>query len=133
MPWINDEYYYTRGILDAIVEWYCLLYDRQMKIGTYQITHLLTLVEFKADFDIALDSIGRGKWRGLTSHNFNNYGQFGRMQRVIIASILGITDYELRAFGFSDAKQLRYEGYKRMVGFLNENKARILPCPKSQS
>jgi len=121
MPWINDTYYYTRGIVNAIVEWYCLLYDRQMQIGPYQITHLFTLVEFKADFDIALDSIGRGEWRGLTSHNFNDYRQFGRMQRVIIASILGITDYELQSFGFNDAKQLRYEAYKRILGVLNEN------------
>jgi len=121
MPWNNDIYYYTQGIVNAIVEWYCLLYDRQMIIGTYQITHLFTLVEFKADFDIALDSIGRGEWRGLTSHRFNDYRQFGRMQRVIIASILGIKDYELRAFGFNDAKQLRYEARKRMLGILNKN------------
>jgi len=133
MPWINDIYYYTRSVVDAIVEYYGLLYDRQLKIGPYQITHLFTLVEFKTDFDMALDSIGRGKWRGLTSHNFNNYRQFGRMQRVIIASILGIDDYELRAFGFSDAKQLRYEAYKRMLGILNENKARVLPRPQHPS
>ena len=121
MPWINDTYYYTRSVVNAIVEWYYLLYDRQMIIGPYQITHLFTLVEFKADFDIALDSIGRGEWRGLKSHNFNDYRQFGRMQRVIIASILGITDYELQAFGFNDAKQLRYEAHKRILGVLNEN------------
>jgi len=125
MPWINDEYYYTRGILDAIVEWYCLLYDRQLIIGTYQITHLFTLVEFKADFDIALDSIGRGEWRGLEDSRFNAYKYFGKQQQIVIAGILGIQDYELERMGFYGIPRLRGDAYSRILDALNTKVIRV--------
>lgn len=125
MPWINDTYYYTRGVVNAIVEWYCLLYDRQMVIGTHQITHLFTLVEFKADFDMALDSIGRGEWREPVNHNFNAYKYFGKQQQVVIADILGIGDDELMARGFYGIPQLRGDAYSRMLDALNSKVVRV--------
>jgi len=125
MTWINDTYYYTRGVVDAIVTWYFSLYERQMIIGQYQITHLFTLVEFKADFDIALDSIGRGEWRGLPSHDFNNYKYFGKQQRVVIADILGVSDGELTARGFYKIPQLRGDAYSRILDALNSKVVRV--------
>ena len=124
MPWVNDTYYYTRGVVSAIVEWYCLLYDRQLIIGPYQITHLFTLVEFKADFDIALDSIGRGDWRGVVDPNFKAYKYFGKEQQVVIAGILGIGDNELTARGFYQIPQLRGKAYSRILDALNSKVVR---------
>ena len=90
-------------------------------IGDYQITGLYELIDFKVDFDKALDSIGRADWDTLTSIDFYDYKYYGRLQKVVIADILGITDYELEARGFYDIPRLRGMAYSRMAENLNRN------------
>ena len=128
MPWIKDEFYYTVGTLKAVADWYDTVnsYDAYsniyevMMIGDHQIVNQWSLMEFKADFDIALDSIGRGEWDGLTSSDFGDYKQLGKQQRVVIADIIGVPDYQLESWGFYDIPQLRGNAYGRMLSFLNE-------------
>ena len=129
MPWVNDRFYYTRGILEAIADWYDRKNDygatssiyEVLVIGDYQIVNAWGLVDFKADFDMALDYIGHGEWQGLTSLVFRDYKYFGKQQRIVIADILGILDDELSGWGFYEIPQLRGQAYGRMVAFLNEN------------
>ena len=121
MPWVEDVYYYTAGILRAIVECYDTLHE-VLTIGDYKIVNRYSLAEFKADFDISLSSIGRGKWEGVTGEKFTGYKRYGRMQRIIIAQILGINDYELEGLGFYDIPKLRGLAYFRMLENLNDRK-----------
>ena len=73
-----------------------------------------------ADFDMALDKIGKGKWTGLIDDlKFSDYKRFGRLQWVVIAGIIGIEDYELEGLGFYQIPQLRGRAYKWMVNCLN--------------
>lgn len=111
--WIQDIYFYKKGTLKAIAEGYeCLYSDAPL-------AELFSVAEYKADFDRALSSIGRGKWEGLVSSDFGNYRHFGKQQRVIIADILGITDYKLKGLGFYEIPQLRGQAYSRMMDSLN--------------
>ena len=121
MPWIEDEYFYTIGILKAIADWYKVIASVLM-IGNYQIVNRYAIALFKADFDTALSSIGKGKWEGVTGEKFTNYKRYGRMQRIIIAQILGIADHELEGFGFYDIPKLRGLAYFRMLENLNDRK-----------
>ncbi len=121
MVWVNDEYFYSVGVLKAIASWYDILSEVLM-IGDYQITDQFALALYKADFDMALQAIGKENWRGLTSSIFQDYSHFGRLQRIVIADILGIADYELQGLGFYDIPQLRGMAYYRMVEYLNERK-----------
>ena len=68
----------------------------------------------KLDFDNALDSIGKGHWTGIDSVNSN----FGRLQRVVIADILGIEDCELEKLKFVRVQNLKAIAYRRMLDFL---------------
>jgi len=81
-----------------------------------------SLVEYKADFDTALNELGRGKWCGLQSHDFSDYKDFGQYQRAIIASILDIGDYKLKALGLPRSRQYRQEAFIEMARFLNGNR-----------
>lgn len=86
-----------------------------------EITDLYSIAEYKADFDISLDSIGRGKWTGdIEDREFKDFRGFGRLQRLVIADILNVSDNELEAGGFRDVKRLRGYGYYLMRKRLNE-------------
>ena len=113
MAWVNNTYFYRIGTLKAIAFGYECLYSDA------HIANLYSVAEFKADFDMALDAIGRGKWRSLTSFNFKAYRYFGKQQRIIIADILNISDRELQSSGFYEVSKLRGMAYRRMVDFLN--------------
>ena len=89
---------------------------------TNDITLPDSLVEYKADFDTALNELGRGKWCGLQSHDFSDYKDFGQYQRAIIASILDIGDYKLKALGLPRSRQYRQEAFIEMARFLNGNR-----------
>jgi len=148
MPWNNDIYYYKIGTLNAIAKGYSSLYtdglllnlgnddsgddsQKDKRIKSHKVKEcgqvynrilLQGIAEYKADFDNALSSIGKGDWNGLTSPKFKDYRYFGRLQRAIIAVILGITDREMEAWGFWDVRKYRHMAYKRMAVFLNEEK-----------
>jgi hypothetical protein len=111
--WINDVFYYSVGMLKAIAFNYESLYTDAPDGALFYIA------ESKADFDRALDAIGRGKWRGLTNDNFGSYRYFGRQQQIVIADILDIKDYKLEGYGFYEIPQLRGQAYSKMMVFLN--------------
>ncbi len=120
MPWINDyTYCYTPSILKSIAGSYSSIYEVGIEISFHSIYNLYAIAEYKADFDMALSAIGKGSWTGLESPNFNYYKYCGRLQRIVIADILGIGDYELEAWGFYQIPQLRGRAYSRMAENLN--------------
>jgi len=120
MPWINDTYYYTKRTLQAIAETYDSIYWDGLLLGNYHIDYLKSIAEYKADFDRALDFIGRGYWRGTTKSK--HYRQFGKLQRLIIGDILGKEDWELGGWGLYDVSKLRGIAYFRMLEYLNERR-----------
>ena len=119
MPWVSDtEYIYTPKVLDAVAVGYNSIYER-LDLGVHIVTEMDRLIEYKADFDLALSSIGRGHWDGLNETDFMSYSDCGRWQRVIIARILGIDDFELQAYGFWQVPQARGAAYSSMCKILN--------------
>jgi len=122
--WYNDDYVYTPGILRGIatsyhhiyqrIEWYTKARSEPIVINDPQV-----LVEYKIDFDRALNEIGRGTWTG-------NYDiaikTFGRLQGVVIADINEIEDSELEVFGYYQIPQMKGRAYSRMSEFLNVRK-----------
>jgi hypothetical protein len=122
MVWINDVYYYSKSILKAIARHYSSLYEDGLLIANHHINYLHSVAEYKADFDMALNAIGRGKWNGSLHPNFGHYRYYGRLQQIIIADILGLLDYHLTGLGFYDIPKLRGMAYFRMTEFLNERK-----------
>jgi hypothetical protein len=130
MPWINEtEFYYSSKLLRQIAESYHHIYEGIVikswnetidgqTIGCERcISNPWEIAECKADFDKALSAIGRGKWQGIASEKLSNYKGFGRLQRIVIADIVGIDDYELK--GFYDIPRLRGYAYSQMARFLN--------------
>ena len=124
MSWVNDIYYYSAGILKAIAESYDSIYEDGLLLANHYISYLYAIAEYKADFDRALLEIGKGEWGGLTSQNLKDYRYYGRLQQVIIADILGITDCYLAGLGFYDIPKLRGLAYYRMAERLNSNDRR---------
>ena len=123
MPWIEDRFYYTRGILKDIARCYDGIYGG-LTINDHYIVNDFDVAEFKADFDRALDELGRAKWDGITHCNFSQYKYFDRKQRIIIAYILGLrSDDKLEAWGFWEARKYRYKVLNEMVSILNERRA----------
>ena len=121
MPWEGGQYRYTKGLLMAIARNYSMMSEGLELRASQLITNPWSLAEYKADFDMALQSIGRGRWTGaISSHEFRDYRSFGRLQRLIIAEILGINDYELERLGFHKIRQIRSYGYYLMCRHLNE-------------
>lgn len=119
MGWVNGEYFYTTGVLRAIAANYLTLYNGfpvSWRKDEYDLTNI---AEYKADFDRALNAIGKGAWAGkLMPWTF--YRRYGRCQRTVIANILGITDYELSLQGFYGIGRLRGYAYYLMCRQLNK-------------
>jgi len=82
----------------------------------YSNLHGFTTIDDKIDFDMALRSLGKGAWTGGNLYDFCHYHQYGKLQKVIIARILGIPDEEL---DFTRIPQLRGIAYFRMADWLN--------------
>ena len=122
MGWNIDKlhYTYTVGTLKAIAFCYTDIY----LIGFHRTMNPYGIAEYKADFDMALDSIGKGHWQDLYSIFFRSYRYYGKAQQVVIADVLGITDWELQAYGFYQIPQLRGKAYKWMADFLNNSYGR---------
>ena len=122
MPWVSaTEYVYTPKVLDAVAVGYTSIYSH-LTLGVHTVTSMDRLIEYKADFDLALDSIGRGHWDTLNETDFRAYSDYGKLQSVVIARILGIEDYELQPYGFYQVPQARGTAYRYMCQFLNGGK-----------
>jgi len=132
LMWINDVFYYSVGNLKGIAEHYESLYTNAHLAVLYYVA------ESKADFDRALDNIGRGKWRGLENHKFGAYKYFGKQQQTVIADIIfgekeGKATQELERYGFYEISQLRGNAYHNMGVFINEIHSYDLKTGDSQS
>lgn len=124
MGWEKDRLHYTYapGTLRRIADCYCSLYNRELvRLAELFLpkASLFIIAEYKADFDISLSAIGKGHWSGIVDSDFRAYRYFGRMQQVVIADILGITDNELGGLGFYRIPRLRGLAYRWMANFLN--------------
>ena len=119
--WKNDEYIYTKGILNSIAKSYDHIYkDIETKSGMLLEANTLSIAEYKADFDRSLNAIGKGNWTGeIDNKEFIDFRHFGNLQRMVIADIYGITDGELEALGFYQIPQLKGRAYKWMANKLN--------------
>ena len=58
MPWHDDKFYYTSGLLRAIAENYTVLYDGLPR-WYGELMNPWELAEYKADFDQARSSLNR--------------------------------------------------------------------------
>jgi len=117
--WKNDEYIYTKGILGSIAKSYDHIYNGiETKSGMLLEANTLSIAEYKADFDRALNAIGQSNWTGeIDNKEFIDFRYFGKLQCIVIADIYGID--ELESWGFYDVPRLRGYAYSVMVKFLN--------------
>lgn len=119
--WNGDEYVYAKKTLKAIAEGYREIYEGLALSWRSEIVNEWSIAEFKADFDMALDSIGRGRWSGdIEGKEFRDYRHFGRLQRVVIADIFDIDDKTLEGLGFIRLENMRGIAYSRMAHNLND-------------
>ena len=114
MPWQKDDTYsYSIGELKQIAAHY----------EDYGPGRGFNIIEYKADFDMALTAIGRGYWDGrIEGKKFGMFKGFGRRQQMIIADIFGISNSELWRMGFYSIGKLRYRAYTEMANHLNGGK-----------
>ena len=85
--WVDDVYFYSVKTLKVIAWSYRTIYEGLPLY--YEVHNPFKLAEFKADFDRALSAIGRGKWTGINGSKISNYRGFGKLQKVVIADIIG--------------------------------------------
>ena len=104
--WVDDTYFYSVRTLKVIAENYKAIYDGLP--WYHEVHNPFKLAEFKADFDRALSAIGRGKWTGIKGFKISNYRGFGKLQKVVIADIIG--EYATGNGGLA---------YRWMADFLN--------------
>lgn len=116
--WKGNQFYYSQRLLRTIAENYCHLYEGLPQFGEL-IVNPWRLVEYKVDFDLALQSLGKGKWMGDIRGSFKDYSHFGGLQQIIISDIMGIEDGELERLGFYNIKAFKSYAYKLAVKFLN--------------
>lgn len=114
--WVGDQFFYSKRLLKIIAENYCNIYEGLPLSSGVEVTNPWAIAEYKADFERALQSIGRGKWDGEVTE-FKHYRNYGKLQRIVIADILGIRDIELE--GFYSVPRLRGYAYYLMCLFLN--------------
>lgn len=128
----RTEYRYAKGTLIAIARSYEDLSASRFPVMVWgqrdydrETTNLWIIAEIRADFDMALSSIGRKHWDGWEGKNFETYKTYGRLQRIVIADMLNMFDYELRSYGFREIPQMRGTAYSRMLEFLNVKRVKF--------
>jgi len=118
--WQGNEYVYSARTLKVTARFYDKIYQGLPLSFTFEVTDPLQIAEYRADFDRALDAIGRGCWDGqIDDKDFWDFKFFGKLQRIVIADIYGIADEELEGRGFYRIPQMRGRAYRRMVECLN--------------
>lgn len=118
---MENQYYYSVGTLKDIAACYSEEGIEFYSKHIYRYTDVdpWSVAEYRADFDRALNSIGKGIWTGNIANDFRVYKYYGNLQRVVIADIMGITDDELSKLGFYQIGQLRGRAYRWMANYLN--------------
>lgn len=118
--WQDNEYVYSKGMLKRIAYSYQHIYQGIGGLNN-DIVDWRSIAEYKADFDRALNGIGRGHWTGnIDELTFRDFKSFGRLQRIVIADIYGIADGELEQDGLYRIQNLRSIAYGRMLQILND-------------
>ena len=135
--WKGDEYRYSKWLLERIAQSYGHIYDRivlevyTVILDGYKVERERcikgeqTLIEYKVDFEGALAKLGNSRHPSrapkldLSSYDFKTYSKYSRLQQIVIADILGITDWELLGRGFYDIPRLRGYAYSIMAKYLN--------------
>lgn len=117
------EYYYSSRLLKTIADNYEHIYEG-IPFWAYEVTNPWSIAEYKADFDIALSNIGKGRWRGTNGYQLVDYPGFGILQKMVIARIIGIDDYELERMGYERPWRLRGLAFREMADILNGGYAR---------
>jgi len=122
--WDNNKYYYSFKMVQVIAGNYTKIYQ-----GIGNITNPFNIAEYKADFDTALNRLGRGHWDGniLDGYDevirefgyFTRYRGYGKLQICIIADIYGATDRELERRGIWNPDKLKPMAYGYLVSVLN--------------
>ena len=118
MGWNGNEYFYSKHTLRTIAANYLNIYEGLPLSLNEEVVNPWALAEYKADFDMALRNIGRGRWIGEKGE-FKSFRHYGRLQQIIIADIMGIDDYELEDLGFYDISRLKGYAYYLMQIYLN--------------
>jgi hypothetical protein len=91
--WQNDKYYYSKHILKEIAYRYDAFYEGIEGNYNNDIVNPWSLAEFAADFTMAFNKIGRGKWSGEINDIPVNYRRmFGKLQSTVLSDILGEND-----------------------------------------
>ena len=137
MPWVNDEFKYSKWLLKKIALSYQHICDR-IVLDSYtvildghpveeerRIRGPFHLAEYKADFDQALSAIGKEKWQGITGDKLSDYKRFNKLQLSIIADILGNDD--------PMEPQMRGYAYRAMANYLNGLPLWNLPLVKHKT
>ncbi len=123
LPWVSDtQYKYTAGILKAVASYYWSLYSGGLSVSPWKVelTNDWVVAEYKADFDVALNAIGRGRWKGTVRvQKARELRAFGRLQRVVIADICQLPDTQLVQTGCYQITQMRGRAYSWMTNYLN--------------
>jgi hypothetical protein len=131
--WRGLDYQYSKTVLKAIATYYgqdtiYSVLDRIIACDP------CSVVEYKADFDMALCAIGRGKWCGVVEKMFcyrTGVGvrvdwkllyQYGYYQQLVLSDVLGIEETELEQKKFDRVPQMKGAAYARMVNWLNTGK-----------
>ncbi len=119
---MKNQYIYSGRVLKDIAANYVHLYEgiEFNRNGFYHHTDVnpWSIAEYKADFDLALNSIGRGYWIGEIKE-FKDYYKFSKLQRIVIADIIGEEDRELERMGFYRMPQMKGYAYHLMADRLN--------------
>ena len=123
---------YNRRILEQIAR----DYDRYLSAGQLRVAPLdadrkqgygspgwLRLLEKKADFDMALDSLGVGWWLPICKDAYlikSMFPSLNKKQKVVVSLYLGIEDYELESdHGIYEPARLRSYSFSVMTKYLN--------------
>ena len=137
MPWVQDSFKYSKWLLERIANSYGHIYDK-IVLGSYTVVldgYLVereksiageqVLIEYKADFDKAFASLGRQHnhqpplYFEYKGGRLKYYSQYSRLQQVVVADIIGITDEELLDKGFYRINNLKGMAYSTMTKYLN--------------
>ena len=119
MPWVNDKFLYSSKLLQVIAKNYLSLYAGLPRpLGKEEIMNCWDLAEFKADFEMALNAIGGGKWHdGITA--LTECRNFSYTQLVVVADMLGIDKLPIGAVYPGDIDKITKIAYAGMRRFLN--------------
>jgi hypothetical protein len=123
--WKGLDYHYSKMVLKAIAAFYgqdtiYTVLDRIVARDPCSVT------EYKADFDRALNQIGRCKdWgnQDIEDVKWKECRKYGIWQQLVIADCIGATDEDVRRMRLPEDQipKLTGQAYGAMARFLNGN------------